>query len=66
MIPIHERLRRCVSEKGLKQKHIADKVGISPDKLSKLLNGRVSLSADDFIRICIAIDESPDSFRPMS
>lgn len=63
---IHEKLNNCINKKGLKQVFVSEKSGIPPDRLSKVLNGKRRLTADDFLRICIAIDEDPNNFRPTS
>lgn len=38
----HERLRSLMSEKGVKQKALAEKIGISPQAVSKIVKGETT------------------------
>lgn len=63
---IHERLNNRINEKGLKQKFVSEKSGIPPDRLSKVLRGVRKMTADEFLKICVVIDEDPNTFRSIS
>lgn len=60
---INERLNQIVVENGIKQCYIAQKTGISPDAISKILGGNRKILADEFLTICIALDIDPNIFR---
>lgn len=63
---INEQLNAYVSENGIKQTHIAQKTGLSPDTISKILNGNRRMLADEFLMICAALDIDPNIFRNKS
>lgn len=63
---INERLSVYVSENGIKQVHIAQKTGLTPDTISKMLNGSRRILADEFLLICNALNIDPNIFRNKS
>lgn len=63
---INERLNVYVSENGIKQVYIAKKTGLSPDIVSKMLNGNRRILADEFLLICNALNIDPNIFRNKS
>ena len=44
---------------GLKQKYLADKIGVSEQVLTAMLSGRKKISADKFYDICLALNMTP-------
>ena len=60
---INERLNDYVDKNGIKQSFIAQKTGISPDTISKILNGNRRIMADEFLDICTALNIDPNIFR---
>lgn len=58
---INERIKDYRLSKGITQKYIAEKAGISNKKLSFIENGNVELKAKDLISISKAL-EVPVSF----
>lgn len=63
---INERLNIYVNENGIKQVHIAQKTGLTPDTISKMLKGSRRILADEFLLICSALDIDPNIFRNKS
>lgn len=63
---INERLNVYVAEKGVKQVYIAQKTGLTPDTVSKMLNGNRRILADEFLLICNALNIDPNIFRNKS
>lgn len=57
---VAERLREMIDERGLKQKFIADKIGVSETAFSAMLNGRQQIDVDTFFAIAVVIGMSPD------
>ena len=55
-----EKLRAAIVESGLKQKFIAEKVGISEAALSAMLNGNQKIDVDTFFRIAEVLKRTPD------
>lgn len=44
--------QRAIENRGVKLSYIAKKIGLSVDLLSKSINGKRRLNADEFLRIC--------------
>lgn len=55
-----EKLREMIAERGLKQKFIAEKIGISETALSAMLNGRQIIDVDVFFAIAVLLRMTPD------
>lgn len=54
-----DRLLAAVRESGLKRARIAEDAGMSPTKLSKILNGNQAATLPDFLAIVRAIGQDP-------
>lgn len=54
------KLREAINRKGLKQKFIAEKVGISEAALSAMLNGNQKIDVDTFFGIVEILQMTPD------
>ena len=46
------RIAKYISERGIKQKAVADAVTMSPQAMSETLSGKRTLTADEYGRIC--------------
>lgn len=57
---VAERLREMIDERGLKQKFIADEIGVSETAFSAMLNGRQRIDVDTFFAIAGVLRMSPD------
>lgn len=55
-----EKLRDAIEGRGIKQKFIAEKVGISETALSMMLNGKQTIDVDTFFRITEVLSMTPD------
>ena len=55
-----EKLNAIIEESGMKQKYIAEKVGISDQALSAMLNGRQRIDVDTFFAIAVVLNMTPD------
>jgi len=63
---INEYINTYMEERGIKQSFLAQKTGISQDAISRILRGVRGISAEEFIKICIALDIDPNVFRKKS
>lgn len=63
---INEYINTYMEERGIKQSFLAQKTGISQDAISRILRGVRGISAEEFIKICIALDIDPNVFRKRS
>lgn len=59
---INEKLAEIVTERGLKQSFIAEKTGLKPDAVSRILTNKRSIQADEFLKICDLLDINPREF----
>ena len=55
-----ERLKMAINERGIKQKFISEKTGISEPTLSAMLNGNQRIDADAFFAIAVVLKMTPD------
>lgn len=55
-----EKLTAAIEARGIKQKFIADKLGISESALSAMLKGRQKIDIDTFFGICSLLQMTPD------
>ena len=54
------KLREAVEKSGLKQKYIAEQVGISETALSAMLKGNQKIDVDTFFAIAVVLRMTPD------
>jgi transcriptional regulator with XRE-family HTH domain len=57
---VSEKLREMITERGVKQKWLAEKIGVSEATLSAMLNGKQSIDVDVFFGIATAMRMTPD------
>lgn len=55
-------LSEVINNKGIKKTFLADKMGISPAKLSNILYGRNKFTADLALKAAAALNLSPNIF----
>lgn len=60
---INDQLNKYVSDNGIKQAYIVRKTGLSTDTVSKILNGNRRILANEFLKICTALEINPNIFR---
>lgn len=59
---VQSRISEYIRYAGIKQATICEKTGIRTDAMSAMLNGKRKMTADEFEKICRAIDKSPNDF----
>lgn len=52
-------LKEIIEKKGLKQSHIAETVGMTPQIFGQILAGKRKVEVSEFYKICVAIGEDP-------
>ncbi len=57
---VNERINAAVEDSGLKQKFIADKIGISEPSFSAMLSGKRKIDVDEFFGLCMVLNMKPD------
>lgn len=56
LLEINEYILEALKKKGLTQKAFAEKLGVSPAYITKLLNGKPNLTLKSLIKIALALD----------
>ncbi len=57
-----EQLAQYVADKGIKQKAIANAIGMTPQAMSETLAGRRTLTADEYGDICVFLEVPYERF----
>lgn len=57
---VNDRISAAVEDSGLKQKFIADKIGISEPSFSAMLSGKRKVDVDEFFGLCMVLNMNPD------
>lgn len=63
---VQTRVAAYIDEKGIKKSYVAEKAGITLPRLSKILNNRTEMRADELDSICKALDVEPSKFVPLN
>lgn len=61
-----DNIRRIISEKGLKQKSVAQKGGYPPKQFNNMLTGRKIIGGLDVLRIANALEVMPNDLFAVS
>lgn len=61
MSTIAETIEKIIAEKGYKKKAVAQRAGISDQKLSDMLSGRAIIRADMIPAFCRALEVEPNA-----
>lgn len=59
---VGKRIKDYLTEKGIKQSFVADKVGIPNSQMSNILNNGRSIDCVLYYKICTALDVPLDTF----
>lgn len=59
---IYEKIRIYIDNNGLEHINVAQKAGISAVTFDEMLDGKITLYADDLRAICLALNVSPEMF----
>lgn len=63
---ISNAIANYIDEKGIKQKFLAEKTGLSCEAMSNMLNGKRKLEVDEYAKICETLNVSFDFFYDLS
>lgn len=59
---VQNRISEYIRNAGIKQSVICKKTGIRTDTMSAIMTSRRKMTADEFEKICIALDKEPNDF----
>lgn len=57
---VNDRVCRAVADSGMKQKFIAEKIGMSEPVFSAMLAGKRKIDVDEFFRIAVVLKMRPE------
>lgn len=57
---VYDSISAAVSDSGLKQKFIAERMGLSEPTFSALLAGKRKIDVDEFFILCQILNKTPD------
>lgn len=63
---VYEELAKYLEAKGIKQSFVSKKADIEKNALSNILSGDRRMTADEYVRICDALDVSTEKFAHSS
>lgn len=58
---VQDRIGQAIVKSGLKQKYIAEQIGVSEQTLSAMLAGRRKIYVDEFFNLCAVLNETPNN-----
>ncbi len=58
----YERINDFLQDQGIKQRALAEKIGVSDTVMSTMLSGIRKITADEYLAICVALDKDPNFF----
>lgn len=59
---VQKRIAEYVTNTGIKQSFIVGKTGLSPNRVSAILNCKSKMSADEYELFCRALNMTPGEF----
>jgi len=65
-VVVQSRVAEYVKRLGIKQAAICAKTGINPKRMSGILTCKLKMTADEYEKICRAIEVQPNEFMNVS
>ena len=59
---VQKLLRDYIKNNGIKQRFIANAIGVKEYTISDIFSFRKEMRADEFLAICIALNKNPNDF----
>lgn len=60
---INLRLREIIEQRGIKQSFICEKIGMTADCLSRILNGARKITGEELLDLCTLLEIDPRMLR---
>ena len=57
---VNENISAAVSDSGLKQKYIAERIGVAEPTFSAILAGKRKVDVDEFFGLCQVLKKTPE------
>ena len=59
---VNEKIKEYIDTKGITQKFLIDKTGITPEKMSNICNGKRKVTGEELLLIARALEVNPNIF----
>ncbi len=59
---VNENIKKYIEAKGITQKFLIDKTGITPEKMSNICNGKRKVTGEELLLIARALEVNPNIF----
>lgn len=56
-------LKEIIESRGIKQSYICEKIGMTPDALSRILNSTRKITGEELLNLCDLLNIDPRSLR---
>ena len=60
---VNRKIADILEKRGIKQSFLVNTCEMSKDAVSNFLAGKRKLTAEEFLKICVALDIDPNTFR---
>lgn len=60
---VHEVIKKNITDRGIKQKFVADQIGIPPELFRRSIEGKRKIPADEFVAICNVLSLQMSDFQ---
>ena len=57
---VTDRINSAITRAGIKKKFLSNEIGVSEQTMSAMLSGRRKINADEFYKICVALNMTPN------
>lgn len=59
---LNENIKKYLEEHGITQKFLCDKTGITPEKISNILNGKRKITGEELLKVAQALNVNANIF----
>lgn len=59
---VNENIKKYIEAKGITQKFLTEKTGITPEKMSNICNGKRKVTGEELLLIARALEVNPNIF----
>lgn len=60
---LNQRLREIIEGRGIKQSYICERIGMTADALSRILNGTRKITGEELLSLCDLLEIDPRVLR---
>lgn len=60
---VYEIIRKNITDRGIKQKFVAEQIGVPPELFRRSIEGKRKIPADEFVAICTVLSLQLSDFQ---